>query len=84
MEKSKLTLKIDRAKIENDNIVIEKLTVFDKLSGKTYRVAKINEHLLKLFKMLEIDVTQYQNIDKMVEKNPDLKLLISTFDLHSF
>ena len=84
MEESKITLRVDKARLANNQIIIEKLTVYDKITGKVYRVAQMNENLLNLFKMLEIDVSQYQAIEKMMEKNPDLRLLVKTFNLHSF
>ncbi len=84
MEESKITLRVDKARLESNQIIIEKLTVYDKITGNVYRVAQMNENLLNLFKMLEIDVSQYQAIEKMIEKNPDLRLLIKTFDMQSF
>lgn len=76
-----LTLRIKEAEIRQGEIVIKKLCIFDKLSGEELRIAEINEDLLKLFKLLEIDITKFMEVQKMFKKNPDIKLLVETFDL---
>ena len=79
-----LTLRIEKAELKDNSIVIKKLVVFDKSTGEVKRIAEINEQLLKLFTLLEIDISKFMQVQKLMEKNPDLKLLVDAFDLAMF
>ena len=74
-----ITLRITEAKIENDLIVIDKIAIFE--DGKEVRDARINENTLNLLKSIEIDPGKFHKIKGLLSRNPDLKLLVETFDL---
>lgn len=74
-----MRLRITEAKIENDLVVISKIAIFD--GEKALRNAEIGENLLKLLKSIEVDLVKYTEIQGMLSRNPDLKMLIEKFDL---
>lgn len=76
-----ISLIISESEIKDGQIIIKKLSVIDRVSGKVLKEAKINDDALKLLQSVEINITDYFNFLKMSEKNPNLKKLVNNFNL---
>ena len=74
-----LKLKIDDCEIKDGTVVLKKMTIFDDSSS---RDVEVNEKLLSLFKSLEVDISKYMQISRLMET--DVKLLVDLFDLQMF
>lgn len=74
---------IGDAEITSEGILIKSLEIIDGENGEWIKTAQINDDLLKLLKTIEIDLSDYVNIKKMKEKNPNFTKLINQFKLYT-
>lgn len=74
-----MRLKIDDCEIKDGFVILKKMTIFDDSSN---REVEVNEKLLSMFKSLEIDISKYMQITRLMRT--DVKLLVDLFDLQMF
>jgi hypothetical protein len=74
---------IKEAEITLTGILITKMSIIDSESGFELRIAKLTPGLLEFLKILEIEIDNYFEVQKMKEKNPSFTKLIETFKLYT-
>jgi hypothetical protein len=62
-------------------IHIARVELIDSESGIVMKVAKITPELAEFIGRIEVDIDHWYSIEKLKEKNPNIKKLISTFNL---
>jgi hypothetical protein len=70
---------ITYAELTPDGILIRSMSVIDSMSGDTLRISKLTPELLELLKHIEIDTSDYMQLQKMQDANPAVKKLVETF-----
>lgn len=65
----------------DQGILIKKCSILDCKTGKELRIAKLTPELIELFKRIEIELDDYIKFMNMADINPNLKKLVSKFDL---
>lgn len=76
-------LVITEASIVETGILISKMSVIDGVSGEVLKIAKLTPELLYFLKMVEIDLTDFMNVQEMKAKNPAFTKLVETFKLYT-
>lgn len=74
-------LKIAKAEMTADGILIREVEVIEARTGATLKVAKQTPELLQMFKSVEIDASNYIHFEQLKKKNPNLLLLANRFNL---
>ena len=65
---------------EQGELVIKKVALFDKLSGKEIRTAKITPQLAEMFKTIEIDAIEFLKV-KGLMKDKNFRFFVKQFNL---
>jgi len=76
-------LKINKAKISDNKLIIEQFDIVDQDSQEMLRIASITPELVEFLMTLQIDITNYIKVKAMIDKNPELSNLINKFKLWS-
>jgi len=72
---------IKEMELTDKGLLITKCSILDCVNNKELRIAKLTPELISLFKSIEIGLDDYSKFISMVKINPNLKKLVTDFDL---
>jgi hypothetical protein len=69
--------------VSGTGLHIGRMEVIDEVSGEVLRVAKVSDELCRFLESVEIDINAWYQIERMKDKNPTFKKMISNFKLYT-